>query len=54
MGIIYSKCYNGVIRVTGFADGSATRNESSFAKTIQLPVFKKPDACSFEMRLQNG
>jgi hypothetical protein len=27
-------------------------NESSFAKTIQL--FKKPDACSSEMRLQNG
>ncbi len=27
-------------------------NESSFVKTIQL--FKKPDACSIEMRLQNG
>ncbi len=27
-------------------------NESSFAKTIQL--FINPDACSIDMRLQNG
>ncbi len=30
MGIIYSKCYNGVIRVPGFADEKVTVVTSNF------------------------
>ncbi len=42
MGIIYSKCYNGVVMVPGFADGMIDCNSNGIESACSRPVSNVP------------